>query len=92
MNETTDYLRKLVHELGLEMKASAVCTQVRRIRYGNFLLQHALLYKHWTAQNIVDNIKLCRALAEGTRHEHRAQIKSRHNESSPTMLQPLPDF
>ena len=62
INEHSDYLVELVHELGLELKASAVSKLVRRIRYGHFTLTHALLRKHWTLQAILENIDFCRPL------------------------------
>lgn len=62
INEHSDYLAELVHEMGLELKASAVSKLVRRIRYGHFTLTHALLRKHWTLQSILENIDFCRPL------------------------------
>ncbi|KAL3872037.1 hypothetical protein ACJMK2_040005 [Sinanodonta woodiana] len=62
INETQNYLMKLIHEIGLELRSTAICTQVRRIRYGHFTLEHALLCKHWTAQEIIRNIATCKHL------------------------------
>ncbi|XP_060106728.1 pseudouridylate synthase TRUB2, mitochondrial isoform X1 [Heteronotia binoei] len=56
LHETQQYLRKLVHEIGLELKSTAVCTQVRRIRDGAFTLDDALLRTQWTLQNIQNAI------------------------------------
>ncbi|KAM4697165.1 pseudouridylate synthase TRUB2, mitochondrial [Rhinophrynus dorsalis] len=52
MHETQQYLRKLVHEIGLELRSSAVCTQVRRTREGPFTLDCALLRTHWDLDSI----------------------------------------
>ncbi|KYO23227.1 putative tRNA pseudouridine synthase 2 [Alligator mississippiensis] len=52
LNETQQYLRKIVHEIGLELKSTAVCTQVRRTRDGFFTLDKALLRTHWDMENI----------------------------------------
>ncbi|KAF7241114.1 Mitochondrial mRNA pseudouridine synthase Trub2 [Varanus komodoensis] len=52
LHETQQYLRKIVHEIGLELKSSAVCTQVRRIRDGVFVLDDALLRTEWDLDNI----------------------------------------
>ena len=57
MHETQQQLRKLVHEVGLELKSTAVCTQVRRIRDGFFGLDDALLRNQWDLHNIQDAIQ-----------------------------------
>ncbi|XP_074655033.1 pseudouridylate synthase TRUB2, mitochondrial-like [Tubulanus polymorphus] len=62
IGEYCTYLRKFVHELSLDMKSSAVCSLVRRIRYGHFTLDHALLRKHWTVPAILGSIEHCKPL------------------------------
>ncbi|XP_050705697.1 pseudouridylate synthase TRUB2, mitochondrial-like [Eriocheir sinensis] len=62
INETGDYLKELIHSLGLMMKTNAVCTQIRCVRYGPWTLGHALLRKHWTLEHIVNNIGQSRPL------------------------------
>lgn len=52
MHETQQQLRKLVHEIGLELKSTAVCTQVRRTRDGFFRLDDALLRTQWNLHSI----------------------------------------
>ncbi|NWS50749.1 TRUB2 synthase, partial [Probosciger aterrimus] len=59
LHETQKYLRKVVHEIGLELKSSAVCTQVRRTRDGVFTLDDALLRSQWNLQNIRNAIWSC---------------------------------
>ncbi|KFZ48574.1 putative tRNA pseudouridine synthase 2, partial [Podiceps cristatus] len=59
LHETQQYLRKIVHEIGLELKSSAVCTQVRRIRDGVFTLDDALLRTQWNLQSIQNAIRDC---------------------------------
>ncbi|NXV49431.1 TRUB2 synthase, partial [Uria aalge] len=59
LHETQQYLRKIVHEIGLELKSSAVCTQVRRIRDGVFTLDDALLRRQWNLQSIQSAIWGC---------------------------------
>uniref|UniRef100_A0A0B7BFT1 Pseudouridine synthase II N-terminal domain-containing protein n=1 Tax=Arion vulgaris TaxID=1028688 RepID=A0A0B7BFT1_9EUPU len=56
INETSSYLRCLVHETAIKLKTTAVCTGIRRLRYGYFDLQRTLLRQHWHLDNIVDNI------------------------------------
>jgi hypothetical protein len=55
---------KMIHEIGLEVRSSAVCTSVRRIRYGHFTLTHAMLTKHCDARSIAENIDFCRPLVD----------------------------
>ncbi|KAK2535131.1 Trub2 [Columba livia] len=59
LHETQQYLRKIVHEIGLELKSSAVCTQVRRTRDGVFTLDDALLRTQWNLQSIQKAIWDC---------------------------------
>lgn len=56
MNETQRFLRKLVHEVGLELRTNAVCTKVRRTRDGPFKMEDALTHHHWTADDIIPAI------------------------------------
>lgn len=57
LNETQKYLRKVVHEIGLELRSTAVCKGVRRTRDGPFMLQDALIHHHWTAADIMQAIQ-----------------------------------
>ncbi|XP_023388776.1 mitochondrial mRNA pseudouridine synthase TRUB2 isoform X2 [Pteropus vampyrus] len=52
MHETQKQLRRLVHEIGLELKSTAVCSQVRRTRDGCFTLDDALLRTQWDLHSI----------------------------------------
>ncbi|XP_055516425.1 mitochondrial mRNA pseudouridine synthase TRUB2 [Leucoraja erinacea] len=52
VHETQQYLRKIIHEIGLELKSSAVCTSVRRTRDGVFTLDDALIRTDWKLQQI----------------------------------------
>lgn len=53
LNETQKYLRKVVHEVGLELRSTAVCKGVRRTRDGLFTLQDALTRDHWTPADVM---------------------------------------
>lgn len=57
LNETQKYLRKVVHEIGLELRSTAVCKGVRCTRDGHFTLQDALTHHHWTAADIQQAIQ-----------------------------------
>eukprot|EP00106_Octopus_bimaculoides_P014474 XP_014781916.1 PREDICTED: probable tRNA pseudouridine synthase 2 isoform X1 [Octopus bimaculoides] len=62
LNEKTTYLMSLIHNIGLQLKSGAICTQIRCIRNGYFTLEHALLRKFWTIPDILENIRICRKL------------------------------
>ncbi|NWY72062.1 TRUB2 synthase, partial [Erithacus rubecula] len=64
LHETQQYLRKMVHEMGLELKSSAVCTQVRRIRDGVFTVDDALPRTQWNLQSIQEAIQNCQLKVE----------------------------
>ncbi|KAM9859655.1 pseudouridylate synthase TRUB2, mitochondrial [Aulostomus maculatus] len=57
LNETQKYLRKIVHEIGLELRSTAVCKGVRRTRDGAFTLQNALTHHHWSAADVMKAVK-----------------------------------
>ncbi|XP_043841898.1 mitochondrial mRNA pseudouridine synthase TRUB2 [Dromiciops gliroides] len=57
MHETQQLLRRVVHEIGLELKSTAVCTQVRRTRDGIFTLEDALLRTQWDMDSIQKSIQ-----------------------------------
>ncbi|XP_013418638.1 mitochondrial mRNA pseudouridine synthase TRUB2 [Lingula anatina] len=62
VNEDMMYLAKLIHDIGMSAKTTATCTGIRRVRYGNFTLDHALLIKNFDIENILENISLCKPL------------------------------
>ncbi|XP_076454536.1 pseudouridylate synthase TRUB2, mitochondrial-like [Babylonia areolata] len=57
INEQCDYFQHMVHDIGLQLKSTAVCTGVRRLRYGHFTVDHALLRQQWTLRDILDNLQ-----------------------------------
>lgn len=52
LHETQQYLRQVIHKIGLALKSTAVCTHVRRIRDGFFTLDDALIRTQWDLENI----------------------------------------
>jgi len=60
INENQKYLSTLVHELGLELKTTAVCVQMRCTRYGYFKLQDSLLRNSWDLDHVMENMVTCR--------------------------------
>lgn len=59
INDFEYYLLQMIHEIGQQVKSSAMCTGMRLVRYGPFTVDDALLFKHWTVENIINNIKMC---------------------------------
>ncbi|XP_041094551.1 mitochondrial mRNA pseudouridine synthase TRUB2 isoform X1 [Polyodon spathula] len=57
LNETPQYLRKLIHEIGLELRSAAVCSHVRRTRDGFFTLPDALLRSHWDLHSVGEAVR-----------------------------------
>ncbi|XP_029466679.1 mitochondrial mRNA pseudouridine synthase TRUB2 isoform X2 [Rhinatrema bivittatum] len=91
LHETQKYLRKIVHEIGLELKSSAVCTCVRRTRDGIFTLTDALLRTHWDLQSIQEAIECCTPRVEAE-IQHTLALKDRllgHSGDSPVQAQQL---
>ncbi|CAK6982865.1 mitochondrial mRNA pseudouridine synthase TRUB2 [Scomber scombrus] len=74
LNETQKYLRKVVHEIGLELHSTAVCKGVRRTRDGPFNLQDALTHHHWTASDVMRAIRQYHTSKKNKKHSPE-QIK-----------------
>lgn len=66
INEDDMYLKSLIHDLGMQLRSVATCTQIQCFRYALFDLNLALLKKHWTVQNILDNLEQCHNILEET--------------------------
>lgn len=62
MNESEAYLGILIHEIGIDLRSVAHCTQIRCIRQAHFCLDDALVRRHWDVENILTNITRCRKL------------------------------
>lgn len=77
LNETQKYLRKIVHEIGLELRSTAVCKGVRRTRDGCFTLQDALTRNHWTATDIMGAIKQYHSTKKNKKFSHSQNMDSR---------------
>nr|CAG4642687.1 EOG090X0AGI [Evadne anonyx] len=60
INANQKYLSTLVHELGLELKTTAVCLQMRCTRYGYFKVEDSLLRNQWALDDLMENMVACR--------------------------------
>ncbi|XP_042364066.1 mitochondrial mRNA pseudouridine synthase TRUB2 [Plectropomus leopardus] len=70
LNETQKYLCKVVHEIGLELRSTAVCKGVRRTRDGAFTLRDALTHHHWTAPDVMQAIRQYHASKKSKKYAH----------------------
>ncbi|XP_072308512.1 pseudouridylate synthase TRUB2, mitochondrial [Eucyclogobius newberryi] len=67
LNETQKYLRKVVHEIGLELRSTAVCKSIRRTRDGSFTVHHALTRNQWTTKEVMNAIQQYHAIKKRTK-------------------------
>ncbi|KAJ6223769.1 hypothetical protein RDWZM_002314 [Blomia tropicalis] len=63
-NENEHFLAELCNEIGLALKSVARCTGIRLIKYGPFGIDDALLEKHWTLENMIENIAHCNQIVD----------------------------
>ncbi|XP_066295441.1 pseudouridylate synthase TRUB2, mitochondrial-like [Branchiostoma lanceolatum] len=62
VHETPQWLRQLIHDIGLELRSTAVSTKVRRTRDGYFTADDALLIKHCRYEYVAEAIERSRHL------------------------------
>lgn len=89
LNETQKYLRKVVHEIGLELRSTAMCKSVRRTRDGYFTVHQALTRNQWTCTEVMNAIhqyhsikkkkRVYRDLNESKLHMKEEDITNSHN-------------
>lgn len=87
VNETQKYLRKVVHEIGLELRSTAMCKGVRRTRDGPFTLQDALTRQHWTITDVMGAIRQYHMSKKGKKEEpqtRRREPPAESQENNPT--------
>ncbi|KAI1286791.1 Mitochondrial mRNA pseudouridine synthase Trub2 [Halotydeus destructor] len=56
INENPEFFGETVVNLALQMKTAACVERIRCTRFGKFTLEHSLLPKHWTLENMMNNI------------------------------------
>lgn len=59
INETEDYLARLIHEIGLSLRTHAHCVKLRCVKHGIFTVDDALIRERWNLQEIVSSMALC---------------------------------
>lgn len=90
INETQRYLCKVLHEIGLELRSTAVCRGVRRTRDGPFTLRDTLTRLHWTAADIMQAIQQYFTLRNARKHrdsDSRSTITGTQVEDTSTASQ-----
>lgn len=56
LNENDIFLAEMIHNIGIAMRSAAICTSIRLFEHGPFKVENALLLKHWTLENVIENI------------------------------------
>ena len=79
INEQTELLARLINDIGTKLKTWAVCSGARRLRYGIFTPDQALVVPQWRLDPVVDAMDVCRT----TQYQHRLS-------RSPTLTQLKP--
>ncbi|KRZ24687.1 putative tRNA pseudouridine synthase 2 [Trichinella pseudospiralis] len=94
VNEDEASLKTLVHEVGLSAKTTAACVSIRRVRYGHFSLQHALLVKQFSLKNIINNLITCQRIWDWSQQncQNTSTIKRRPLPEMPTHAQILSKY
>lgn len=60
INEFDNYLAELINDIGIQLKSTAVCTHIHRLRYGHFTLADTLLNRDWYLEPILKNMEDCK--------------------------------
>lgn len=62
MNASEEYLCGLICEIGKKLRSVAHCRQLRCTRYGYFKFEDSLLRSKWRAENMLENMAVCRRI------------------------------
>lgn len=73
-NEQEIFLAELINEIGIALKSAARCTGIRLIQLGPFTVEHSLLQKHWTLENLIENIYYCNEIFDKFEKEQSKAI------------------
>ncbi|RWS23452.1 putative tRNA pseudouridine synthase 2-like protein [Leptotrombidium deliense] len=89
INEDDYFIASLVNDIGLKCKTNAVLHSVRCTRYGSFTVDHCLLEKHCTVENVIENLQLCKPLVSEDKLIPMVNLKSmkQHQQSFLEVLQ-----
>ena len=73
--------------IGLQAKSTSCCNQIRRIRYGEFTLQHALIMKDINVENVIQNIAICKPLLSYQKLARRVHLLESNRTPQQHMLE-----
>lgn len=62
MNVTEEYLSRMIHTMGVQLKTAAHCMKIRCTRIGYFTYEQSLLRSHWNLQNVIQNMHECQKI------------------------------
>merc|ERR1719430_652136 len=85
INADAEYFGNLINEIGFKLKTSAVVSSLRTLRVGYFDLSSALLRKHCTLENVIQNIFQNEAILKkyGDPHKSDLEREDGHNIRQP---------
>ncbi|XP_070850970.1 pseudouridylate synthase TRUB2, mitochondrial isoform X1 [Drosophila suzukii] len=78
INETQEYLVALVHDLALELRTAAHCSQLRCVRHAHFDVRDSLLRNSWHLPGIIKNLRHQRDILRAHNQQHRVELKAIH--------------
>ncbi|EDW00580.1 mitochondrial mRNA pseudouridine synthase Trub2 [Drosophila grimshawi] len=64
INESEEYMAALIHDMAIELRTVAHCSQLRCIRHAHFDVMESLLRHGWHLPGIVKNLRQQRAVLE----------------------------
>ena len=75
INADAEYFGSLINEIGFKLKTSAVVSSLRTLRVGYFDLSSALLRKHCTLENVIQNIFQNEAILKKYGDPHKSDLE-----------------
>lgn len=82
INETEDYLARLIHEIGLSLRTHAHCVKLRCVKHGIFTVDDALIRERWNLQEIVSSMALCNHKLKSQPDMLKQDLTLTHSEES----------
>ncbi|XP_017074884.2 mitochondrial mRNA pseudouridine synthase Trub2 isoform X2 [Drosophila eugracilis] len=79
INETQEYLAILIHDMALELRTVAHCTQLRCVRHAHFDVKDSLLRHAWHLPGVIKNFRQQRDILRAhpqLLRQHRAELQA----------------
>ena len=74
INLNSTYLAQLIANIGLQAKSNSTCTGVRRIRYGEFGLDQAVVMKDLSIDTVLQSMHMCKSLLTYDKLQRRVNL------------------